>query len=296
MEHWLSGTPLAAIAGATVAALIAGTLLPLLGVWVVYQRIVFLGVTLAQVAAAGVALGLLLDLPPLPMGFLLCAIMVALVVRGFRGGLGSGGDSALGAAFCVASALALLFISRSPAELEEIEHVLHGNLIYALPGDVQRVTLALVAGLVVIGLCFHRILFSAFDGEAAAALGLRPRGWLLLLFLVLAVVLTLSMSTTGSLLTSALLILPPLAALQFRRGLMATFALASLLGFLATLGGLLLAVTADLHLESSIVVTSFLLLPLVACWRLSPLLAIALTAALCFLAPRLAPAPAPPAP
>jgi len=293
MTHWLDGTPLAAIPGATVAALIAGTLLPMLGVWVVYQRIVFLGVTLAQVAAAGVALGLLLDLPPLPMGFLLCALMVGLVVRSFRGGLGSGGDSALGAAFCVASALALLFISRSPAEVEEIERVLHGNLIFALPADVQRVSLALVAGLAVIGLFFKQILFSAFDGETAAALGLRPRGWLLLLFVVLAVVLTLSMSTTGSLLTSALLILPPLAALQFRRGLKASFALAALLGFLATLAGLLLAVTADLHLESSIVVTSFLLLPLVACWRVSPFLALALAAALAFLAPQLTPKPEP---
>jgi ABC-type Mn2+/Zn2+ transport system permease subunit len=289
MGGWLDGTPLAAIPGATLAALISGTLLPLLGTWVVYQRIVFLGVTLAQVAAAGVALGLLLDLPPLPMGFLLCALMAGLVARGFRGGLGSGGDSALGAAFCVASALALLFISRSPAELEEIERVLHGNLIFALPQDVWRVTIALLGGLAVIAVFFRQILFSAFDGEAAAALGLRPRAWLMLLFVVLAVVLTLSMSTTGSLLTSALLVLPPLAALQFRRGMKASFALASLLGFLATLSGLLLAVTADLHLESSIVVTSFLLLPLVACWRISPLIALALVAALAWLAPRLAP-------
>jgi len=289
----LSGTPLASIPDATVAALIAGTLLPMLGVWVVYQRIVFLGVTLAQVAAAGVALGLLLDLPPLPMGFLLCAIMVAVVARGFRGGIGSGGDSALGAAFCVASALALLFISRSPAEVDEIEHVLHGNLIFALPQDVLRVSIALVAGLAVIGLFFKQILFSAFDGETAAALGLRPRLWLLVLFAVLAVVLTLSMTTTGSLLTSALLILPPLAALQFRRGMKATFALTALLGFLGTLAGLLLAVTADLHLESSIVVTTFLLLPLVACWRLSPFLALAAVAALAWLAPHLAPAAGP---
>ena len=32
-------------------------LLPLLGVWVVLQRVVFLGITLAQVAAAGVVVG-----------------------------------------------------------------------------------------------------------------------------------------------------------------------------------------------------------------------------------------------
>jgi hypothetical protein len=150
-------------------------------------------------------------------------------------------------------------------------------------------TIALLGGLAVISLFKKELLFCAFDGETATALGLNTRGWTLLLFGVLAVVLSLCMRTTGSLLTFALLVLPPLAALQFRRGLAATFALAAALGFLATLGGLLVSVTADLHLESSIVVTAFLLLPLASAWRISPMLALAAVAALAWAAPQLAP-------
>lgn len=293
MNDLLAGTPLAVIPDATVAALIAGTLLPLLGLWVVLQRVVFLGITLSQVAAAGVALGLFFGWPPLPPGFLLCGVLVLVFTRRLRGGggVGAGGDSALGAAFCAASALALLFISRSPADLDQVEHVLHGNLIYAAPADVLGMTAALLGGLAVISMFKKELLFCAFDGETASALGLNTRGWTLLLFGVLAIVLSLCMRTTGSLLTFALLVLPPLAALQFRRGLGATFALAAGLGFLATLGGLLVAVTADLHLESSIVVTAFLLLPLASLWRLSPLLALAGIAALAWAAPQLAPKP-----
>lgn len=290
MSDLLAGTPLEVIPGATVAALIAGTLLPLLGLWIVLQRVVFLGITLAQVAAAGVALGLLLGLPPLPLGFALCLAMIVAFTRRRRGGLD--GDSALGAAFCAASALALLFISRSPAEMDEVEHVLHGNLIFATRAEVATITAALLAGLGVIALFSKQFLFSAFDRETAAALGLRTRGWSLLLFGVLAVVLTLSMRTTGALLTFALLILPALAALQLRVGLRGTFIAAALMGLLASLGGLLLAVTADLHLESSIVVAAFLLLPVVACWRVHPLLGVVLLAGLVVIAPRLAP-PAP---
>ena len=68
---WLEGTPFAAIPGALLGGLVAGTLMPLLGMWVVLQRVVFLGVTLAQLAAAGVALALVLDLPVLPFALAL---------------------------------------------------------------------------------------------------------------------------------------------------------------------------------------------------------------------------------
>ena len=51
MSGWWQHSPFVVIPGA---------LLPPLGLWIVLQRVVFLGVTLAQVAAAGVALGLLL--------------------------------------------------------------------------------------------------------------------------------------------------------------------------------------------------------------------------------------------
>jgi len=280
MTGWWQHSPFVLIPGASAAALLSGALLPPLGLWIVLQRVVFLGVTLAQVAAAGVALGLLLHLPALPLGLLLCAVAVAIFTGGFRGGVGTGGDRALGAAFCVASALALLFISRSPADLDQVDHVLHGNLIFATTADVRLMAVALLGGLAVSVVFLQRILFCAFDGETAAALGLRVQRWLMLLFGVLAVVLTLSMRTTGALLTFALLVLPPLAALQFQRGLRATFLLASGLGLAGALAGLIVAVSADLHLESSIVVTCFLLVPLARAWMASPPLALLLAAAL----------------
>ncbi|HZM01235.1 MAG TPA: metal ABC transporter permease [Planctomycetota bacterium] len=289
MSEWWQHSPYAVIPGATQAALLAGALLPLLGMWIVLQRVVFLGVALAQVAAAGVALGLMLHVPALPLGLALCALAVTAFTGRLGGRVGSGGDSALGAVFCIASALAVLFISRSPADLDQVSHVLHGNLIFATGADVRLMAAALLGGTLVIGLVFPRILFCAFDGETAAALGLAVRGWLLLLFGVLAVVLTLSMRTTGALLTFALLVLPALAALQLRRGLRASFALASVLGLLGALAGLLLAVNSDLHLESAIVLTSFLLVPLAWVWMRSPPLALLAAAGLALAAPLLAP-------
>jgi ABC-type Mn2+/Zn2+ transport system permease subunit len=285
--NWLKGTPFELIPWAGAAALLAGGLLPPLGAWIVMQRVVFLGVTLAQVAAAGVALGLLLHLPALPLGLLLCALAIAALTGRARGAMS--GDAALGAGFCLASALALLFISRSPADLDQVSHVLHGNLLFALRGDVLLLGGALLAGAGVTLACHRPLLLCAFDPETAAALGLRVRGWRLLLFGVLAVVLTLGMQTTGSLLTFALLLLPPLAALQLRRGLVATLALSSLLGLAAAAGGLLAAVRADLHVESSIVVAACLLLPVARAWRAAPWLGLLLAAALAALVPLLAP-------
>ncbi len=285
MDGLLADTPFAVIPGATLAGLLAGALLPLLGLWVVLQRVVFLGVTLAQVAAAGVALGLFLHLPALPLGFALCALVIAgLLVRRTSTGLGTGGDAALGAIFCAASALSLLFIARSPADMDQVHHVLHGNLIFALPRDVWALGCSLGGGVALLLLAFPRVLFTAFDAETAAALGLRTRLWQLLLFGVLAGVLTTSTRTTGSLLSFSLLVLPPLAALQLPLGLRGTFLAASLLGLFGAALGLVLAVEADLHLESSITVTCFALVAVCAALRVHVVLGLAaatLTALVC---------------
>jgi zinc transport system permease protein len=278
MNGWLDGTAFAAIPGAVAGGLVAGTLLPLLGLWVVLQRVVFLGVTLAQVAAAGVALGLVLDLPSLPFGMAMTLGVVTLA--GSRRRLTRLGDAALGAGFCVASALSLLFISRSASDLDEVTHVLHGNLIYATPDAVWTVAITLAACVTLIALFFKEMLFAAFDAESAAALGMRARGWQLLLFLVLALALSVSMRTTGSLLSFAMLVLPPLAALRLRIGLRTTFALSAALGFLGTLAGLALAVSADLHVESSITIALFMMIPICAAWRRHPLLGVALAGAI----------------
>lgn len=279
---WLDGTALESIPGAVHAGLAAGLLLPVLGLWVVLQRVVFLGVTLAQVAAAGVALALVLGLPVLPMGLAACLAVVAVVIRDRPrpvAGQALMGDGSLGALFCVASALALLFVSRSPADLDEVQHVLHGNLIYADGDDVLLTAGVLAAGVAVLVLAFRPLLLVGFDRETAAALGLRPGPWLGLLFGVLALSLSVSMRTTGSLLTFALLVLPALASLALGRGLVTSFVLASLLGAGGTLAGLLLAVHADLHVESSITVACAAVLVSCLGWARHPLVGLGLAAA-----------------
>lgn len=290
---------LLAIPQAVLAGLGAGALLPLLGLWVVVQRVPFLGVTLAQVAAAGVALGLLLGAPPLALGMGATLVVAASIVAAAgRGGSArdGAGDETLAALFCASSALALVFISSSPADLDEVAHVLHGNLIYARADDVT-LTLAALTGAVLLLALFRRpILFSVFDPETAAAAGLATRGWMFLLFAVLALVLALSMRTTGSLLSFAMLVLPALAALALRRGLLGTWLAASLLGLFGTAAGFLLAVTADLHLESAITLCLAAELPICSAFRRQPLagagtLTLALAAAAALAVARAEPAP-----
>lgn len=270
MNDWLGSTPLGSIPGAVAAGVLAGTLLPLLGMWVVLQRVVFLGITLAQVAAAGVALGLVLDLPAMTLGAALTGLSVLGLAATGRGRVANAGDSTLGATFCAASALALLFVSRSAGDLDQVHHVLHGNLIYADMDDVRIVGGALLIGVLAVLLGFRQILFCTFDPDTATAQGMPARRWLLFLFFVLAFVLSVSMRTTGSLLTFAMLVLPPLAALRLARGLRMSFVLASALGLVGTVGGLLLAVGADLHVESSITIALFALLPVCAAFGRGP--------------------------
>lgn len=269
----LAGTPFAPVEDAVWVGLLAGTLLPLLGMWVVLQRVVFLGVTLSQLAAAGVALGFALHASPVALGLAVPLLVVAATVA--RGRVGSTGDAALGAGFCAASALTYLLISPSGADFDEVQHVLFGNLIFASADDMLLLAPVLLGGVLLVGLFFKEIVFTAFDAETARALGLRTRAWQMLLFAVLAVALGLCMRRTGSLLTFAMLVLPPLAALQLPLGLRTSFAVAALLGTAGTAGGLTLGVLADLHLESSVTLALFALVPVCAAFRRHPFAGVA---------------------
>ena len=50
---------------ALLAGMLAAVMCAMVGVYVLLKRIVFVGITLAQMSSAGVALALLLQLPPL---------------------------------------------------------------------------------------------------------------------------------------------------------------------------------------------------------------------------------------
>ncbi|MBI4562535.1 MAG: metal ABC transporter permease, partial [Candidatus Rokubacteria bacterium] len=181
-------------------ALLAGTLVAImcsfLGVYVVLKRIVFLSIALAQIASAGLALGLLLHWHPLLTALAGSLAGAACLARaGQRRWVPV--EAVLGISYVLAAALAVIFIAKNPVGEARALNMFFGNIL-SVP-TAELVALATVVPLLgLIHFLFAKeFLFVAFDFETARAQGVNARLWDLLLYLTLALAVGLAIKTTG---------------------------------------------------------------------------------------------------
>ena len=211
------------------SALIAGTLSAalcgLVGVYVLLKRIVFVGITLAQVASMGVAVALLIDVHPMIM-----ALTTTLAGVAFLSMTGIGRrvpqEAVIGANYVMAAALGIICIAKNPVGEARNLKVLFGNILSAHTGEMVALAV-LLAMLAIVHVVFYKeFLFVSFDPETAQAQGINVRGWDLLLYLTIGLAIAFSIHSMGVLLVFALLLVPAMTARLVAHRMMALFALA----------------------------------------------------------------------
>ncbi len=257
--------PYALFGGMLMAAVCA-----FIGVFVVLKRVVFIGATLSQVAACGIAAALLMHVHPL-LGatlFTLAAVtLLAFPIAETR----IPNDAIMGLMFVLTSALGILFVSSSGFGLEEIKALLYGNLILASAKDFQILLLGLLPITGVFALFLRPIVYTLVDREEARVLGLNVLLWELLFFYVLGIVISGSSRLGGMLLVFCYLVIPPMAALLLTNRLHWAAVISMALAVLSTLLGLHFSLVYDLPTNQVIVLASCVLMTgCVACrWALS---------------------------
>ncbi len=241
LETWRSPMVQDALRVGIVLALVGGYL----GVYVVLKRIVFVGAALAQVSAAGVALALLVGWHPL-----LSAILFALAGSAFFaqpwGERRISREALIGAVFLTFSALTVLLASKGAHGMEEVQHLLAGDILAVAPEEVTRIWLLGVLVLAVFLLMRKEFLLVAFDSETAQALGYRTRLWEFAFYLMLGGFIGVVIHLVGLVLVFGYLVLPALGALMVARRLTRVAVLAIVNALVATIAGLLVSIVFDL--------------------------------------------------
>lgn len=237
------------------SALIAGTLSAavcgLVGVYVLLKRIVFVGITLAQVASMGVALALLIDVHPMIVALVTTLAGVACLAY-TSAGQRIPQEGVIGASYVMAAALGIICLAKNPVGDARNLKVLFGNILSAHTGEMVALAV-LLAVLAVVHVVFYKeFLFVSFDPETAQAQGINVRGWDLLLYLTIGLAIAFSIHSMGVLLVFALLLVPAMTARLVARRMTALFALAIGFGVIAIPLGLYLAVRIDLPTGSAV--------------------------------------------
>jgi ABC-type Mn2+/Zn2+ transport system permease subunit len=241
------------------AGLLVGGACAFLGVYVVLRRIVFVGVALAEMSSAGVALSLLTNLPPMVGSVVTMLAGVGLFsVR--WGGRRVRQDAFIGIGYVVASASAILLLAKSPKGEGGLLDLLFGNILTVSAADVVTTGVALGLVLLFHALFYKELLFVSFDPDTAAAAGYRARVWEALLYVTIGLTIAFAIHAVGVLLAFASLIIPAVLALLLTRRMSAAFGTAVLAGLIPVPVGLYLSFVWDLPAAATVVATSFALL------------------------------------
>ena len=241
------------------SALIGGVVMAVvcsfIGVFVVLKRVVFIGATLSQVAACGIAAALLCHLHPLMGATVFTLVAVTLLAFPFDE-TRVPNDAVMGLLFVLTSALGILFVSSSGFGLEEVKALLYGNLILTSQKDLQVLLLGLIPIAVVFLLFLRPITYTLVDREEAKVLGLSVAFWELLFFYVLGIVISESSKLGGMLLVFCYLVVPPMTALLLSNRLIKAIVISVALAVVATLLGLYISYVHDLPTNQVIATVS----------------------------------------
>src|SRR5215510_6760550 len=239
---------------------IMGMVCPLIGSYLVLRRTVFLGLTLPEIAAAGVSFTFWLQqyglLPQWGEGERGIAIVGSLgftfLGMGLLGYLEQRGkglaEGRLAAAYALAGSLTILFLVFNPAGQIEVLNLLKGEVIALSQGELKL--LASVFGAVLLAMmAFHReFLLTSFDRDLAFLLKGRQVIWDVLLYLLAGTIIAFGVIMAGPLLIFGFLVLPALAARPLVNRMSSFLWLSSVLGLAMAFFGFYSSVRLDLPL------------------------------------------------
>ncbi len=241
-------------------ALLAGLFISLscalLGVFLLLRRDAMIGHGLSHLAFAGVALGLFLNIMPIPVAIVV-TILGALGIRGLKTRAGLYGDTAIGILSSVGMGAGIILVTISHKFNAGLFGYLFGEILAIEPSEVWLSVILAAVVIVSLLLNYHKLMYMTFDSESARASGIRVGRLDLLLTLLTAVTVVLGMKVVGILLVAALVVIPAASSLRLATNFKTAVIGSCAIALLSVLAGLPLAFFLDLPASGSIVLISF---------------------------------------
>ena len=244
-----------------------------LGVHVVERGVIFVDLSLAQIAALGTTVAFLAghELHSTTgyfwsLGFTFAGAALFALTR-IHHETRIPQEAVIGIVYAVSAAAAILAMSKAPEGTEHLKDMLVGNILtVSWPEVIRTAILYAIVG------AFHyafrkKFLAISVDPHAAAAAGINVKWWDFLFYTSFGFVVTSSVAIAGVLLVFSYLIVPSVAAMLFTRSIGKRLAVGWTMGALVSAIGILLSFQLDLPTGATIVCTFGAVLALMATYR-----------------------------
>ena len=258
------------------ASLIIAGIHAYLGVHVVERGVIFVDLSLAQIAALGSTIALLIPFmgedPHGPwvhwssMAFTFIGAAVFSFIKSRRARIPQ--EAIIGISYAVASAATILAMSKATAESEHLKDMLVGNIL-AVSWDEVRSTALLYAAIGIFHYVFRRkfLAISLNHNGAETARPLSVHLWDFLFYASFGFVVTSSVSIAGVLLVFCYLIVPSVAAMLYAESVGRRLLIGWTMGTVVSALGIYLSLRLDLPTGATMVCTFGLVLVLMAALR-----------------------------
>ncbi|MGE3263266.1 MAG: metal ABC transporter permease [Bacteriovoracia bacterium] len=224
-----------------------------LGLHVLERGVIFVDISLAQVAALGGTLSLYLTPEEGGPAHLLCSLFLCLFVafllallRHYERKISQ--EVLIGITYALASGALILVADRLPHGTEHLKEALVGNILFVTWPKVLE-TLAVYSVVGAIHYLFRKQFWACSRGELTSLV------WDFLFYLLFGIVITFSTAHAGVLVVFSILVVPAALACRLVQGLRAQLLLAWAIGVSEILVAFLLSYRLDLPAGASVVVT-----------------------------------------
>jgi zinc/manganese transport system permease protein len=259
---------------AFVASLILTGIHAYLGVHVVERGVIFVDLSLAQIAALGTTVAYLAgyDLHSntaylFSLGFTFVGAGIFAMSRAHHRRSRIPQEAIIGIVYAVSAAIAILVMSKATQETEHLKEMLVGNILSVTwPELFKTAILYALVGF------FHyvfrrRFLLISMNEEQAMREGINIRFWDFLFYMSFGFVVTSSVAIAGVLLVFCFLIVPSVTAMLFSERLGPRLAIGWTMGVVVSAAGVAASFLLDLPTGATIVATFGVVLLIVAGYR-----------------------------
>ncbi len=249
------------------ACLLLPGLLVYCGMHIVKREIIFVDLALAQVAALGACVAILMGHEPgewqgyaWSLGFTLVGAAIFTLTRAHDHRVPQ--EALIGITYVVAAAFGILLLSRNPEGNEELRRTLVGDILVVQGGQVMK-TFALYAVIGAVHFVFRKkFMLISFEPERAEREGVPVRAWDFLFYALFGLIVTSFVQIGGVLLIFTYLIVPACCANFLCDRMGPRLATGWLVATLGSIGGIVASYQLDLPTGAAVVCSLGVLLVL----------------------------------
>lgn len=242
---------------AFIAGIAISIIAPVIGTFLVVRRYSLMADTLAHVSLAGVAIGFLLQVNPI-MSALGTSVLAAVGIEYLRTKKKLFGESVLAVFLSASLAIAAVLLSIAKGFNGTLFSFLFGSISTVATDDIWLIITLGGFVLVSVFLFYKELFLTSFDEELARTNGIKTQWLNFLLVILAAITVSLAMRIVGILLIDALMVIPVITAMQYKKGFKTTLLLAVLFSFLSVLSGLYLSYYFNLASGGTIVIVGLI--------------------------------------